>query len=125
MLGDTIGSVVGNAGSNLLQGQGADSQLASLAGLVVGAVVSDKISRRMDRIDRACVGQILEHAPDGRNVAWSQASGPRYDVVPLTTYVTTAGNYCREYQTSTLIAGQVYRERGLACRQPTGAWKVA
>lgn len=123
-LGDTIGTAVGSAGGNFLQTRGADGQVAALAGLVVGAMVSDKIARNMDRVDQTCIGQILEHAPDGRTVNWSQAGGPRYDVVPLTTYGTSGGGYCREYRTTTTIAGVVYSERGLACRQPSGAWKV-
>jgi surface antigen len=124
-LSNTIGTAAGNASGNFLQTHGADSQVASLAGLVIGAVVSAKVARRMDRVDQACIGQVLEHAPDGRNVIWSQSGGPRYDVAPLATYLTSGGSYCREYQTTTFIAGQVYRERGLACRQPNGAWKVA
>jgi surface antigen len=124
-LGNTVGDAAGTASGNFLKTHGADGDVASFAGLVIGAVVSDKVARRMDRLDQACIGQILEHAPDGRNIVWSHAGGPHYDVVPLATYLTGGGTYCREYQTTTFIAGQVYRERGLACRQPNGALMVA
>jgi surface antigen len=125
-VGDVVGNAVGNATSNFMQTRvGSDAQVASLAGAVVGALVSAKVGGRMDRIDRACIGQVLEYAPDGRSIVWSQAAdGPRYRVVPLATYQTSSGGYCREYQTTALIGSQAQREYGIACRQPSG-WQVA
>jgi len=124
-VGYNVGSAVGDASGNFMKANGADAGVATLAGTVIGALVSAKVSRRMDRVDQACIGQILEYAPDGRNIAWSQATnGPRYDVVPLTTYRTPSGTYCREYQTTTFFGGRMQREYGLACRQPNGAWQV-
>jgi surface antigen len=125
-VGDVVGTTISNATSNFMQTKlGTDPGVAGVAGLVVGALVSDKIGRRMDRVDETCVGQVLEHAPDGRNIAWSQTDGPRYGVVPLNTYRTAGGSYCREYQTTALLGGQTQREYGIACRQPNGTWQVA
>lgn len=32
--------------------------------------------------------------------------------------------YCREYQTQTVVGGQVQPSYGTACQQPDGSWKI-
>lgn len=32
--------------------------------------------------------------------------------------------YCREFQTQTVVAGQVQPSYGTACQQPDGSWKI-
>lgn len=40
------------------------------------------------------------------------------------TPVATAQPYCREYQTQTVVGGQVQPSYGTACQQPDGSWKI-
>jgi hypothetical protein len=35
-----------------------------------------------------------------------------------------AQSYCREFQTQTVVAGQVQPSYGTACQQPDGSWKI-
>ena len=36
----------------------------------------------------------------------------------------SAGNYCREYQTNTIIEGRPARSYGTACLRPDGQWQI-
>lgn len=125
---DLIGAAIGGAAGGFLGskvGKG-DGQLATTAaGTVIGVLVGGAIGRSMDQVDQSCVGQILEHAPDGREVIWSEgAGGPQYEVVPTDTFRTRDGTYCREYQSTATIGGERQRVYGTACRQPDGSWKL-
>lgn len=40
-------------------------------------------------------------------------------------YQTQSGQYCREYQSSARIGGQMQYGYGTACQQPDGSWRVA
>jgi len=125
---DLIGGAIGGAAGGYVGsrvGRGDGRVAATAAGAVIGVLVGGAIGRAMDRADHACVGQVLEHAPDGNRIIWSEdARGARYDVTPTETYRTPDGTYCREYRTSATIGGQPQRVFGTACRQPDGAWKL-
>ncbi len=79
----------------------------------------------MDRLDQACVGQILEHAPPKQSVAWQNPdAGTRYKVTPLEPYSGEDGRYCREYYTTATVGGREQQIYGTACRQADGSWKL-
>jgi surface antigen len=79
----------------------------------------------MDQIDQACVGQVLEHAPNGAPVAWVDPDHKaNYSVTPTDTYEDPGGRYCREYQTKATIGGKTQQLYGTACRQPDGSWEI-
>lgn len=126
---DLIGGVIGGATGGLLGsgvGKGDGRLAATAAGAVIGVLVGGAVGRAMDQVDQACVGQILEHAPDRRPIVWSEGAGlPRYEVVPTETYRTGDGAYCREYQTVATIGGRQEQAYGIACRQPDGTWQLA
>jgi surface antigen len=126
---ELVGAVIGGAAGGVLGstiGEGDGRLAATAAGTVVGVLVGGSIGRWMDRVDQNCVGQVLERAPDGREVTWSEgADGPRYRVVPTRTYRAGDGTYCRDYQSTATIDGRQERLVGTACRQPDGSWKLA
>lgn len=127
-VGTMVGAVVGGAaggfaGSHIGKGKG---RLAATAGgAVLGVLIGGAIGHAMDEVDQACIGQVLEHAPDGRRITWSAPrSGTGYSVVPVKSYQSAAGAYCREYQTMATVGGDLQQVYGTACRQPDGQWKL-
>lgn len=124
LLGSVIGGAAGGAvGSTVGSGDGRTA--AIIGGTIIGVIIGGSIGRAMDQVDQNCVGQILEHAPDGRTVAWSgPQSGSDYEVTPVKTFRTQSGAYCRDYSTSAVIGGERQQLYGTACRQPDGSWQL-
>lgn len=124
---DLIGGVLGGAAGGLLGsqvGQGSGNTAAIIGGAIVGVLAGGSVGHSMDRVDQACMGQILEYAPNDRNVVWnSPERNVRYQVVPVDTFQ-YGGRYCREYRTIAVIGGQRQEVYGTACRQPDGSWEV-
>ena len=123
LIGQILGGATGAAvGSQI--GDGTGRLIAVATGTVVGAVIGGEIGRSMDRTDRLCVDQALEHAPDGTRIKWND-DGRQYSVTPQATRQTDDGRYCREYQMETEVGGRPRQVYGRACRQPDGAWQIA
>ena len=125
----TLGTLLGAAGGGYLGsriGKG-DGRLAAVGGGVfLGAIIGGSIGRSMDEIDQNCVGQALEHAPDGEVIAWNTPeTASSYQVTPVSTYQDSGGRYCREYQSVSIIGNRQEQTYGTACRQPDGSWQRA
>ena len=117
-LGGATGAAIGSA-----VGDGDGRFAAIVGGAILGALVGGTIGRSMDQLDQNCVGLILEHAEDGRTVVWNNPDlDTRYRVTPAGTYRNQVGRYCREYTTTSVIAGKTQEVYGTACRQPDGSW---
>lgn len=121
-LGALLGGAAGAAAGTQI-GSGSGRTAAIIGGAVAGFLVGGSLGRAMDRVDQNCVGQILEHAPDGSDITWVGRDRTRYQVEPLRTFE-TAGTYCREYTATAIIGGRSEQTYGTACRQPDGAWKL-
>ena len=122
-LGALLGGAVGGAAGSQV-GSGSGKTAAVIAGTIIGALIGGDIGRTMDKVDQNCIGQALEQAPTGQAVGWQNPEqGGRYQVTPTNTYQTSAGQYCREYQTSIIIGGRTEQAVGSACRQADGSWQ--
>lgn len=67
----------------------------------------------------------LESEISGTKVSWANPdSGNSGTMMPVQTWRTKTGQYCREFQESITIDGTVRVERGVACRSDQGLWKV-
>jgi surface antigen len=123
-LGAVIGGVSGAViGSQI--GKGSGRTVAIIGGTILGAIVGGGIGDTMDNLDQNCVGQTLEHAPDGQPIRWnSAAENTEYQVTPLNTYQSADGRYCRKYRTNATIAGSTQEVYGTSCRQSDGSWKL-
>lgn len=120
LLGGATGALVG---SRLAKGD--DRAAAIIGGTIIGLIVGGSIGRSMDEVDHNCVGQTLEHAPDGQTIYWNnQQAETQYQVTPVKTYQKNDGRYCREYQTTSVIGGRAQQTYGTACRQPDGSWQL-
>ncbi len=125
LLGSLLGAAAGGlAGSQIGDGRG---QLAAVAGgTLLGFLMGGTIGRNMDEVDQNCVGQALEHAGDGQQIAWNNPqTGAQYQVVPTRTVQGSDGRYCREYTATSVVGGRNQQTYGQACRQSDGSWKLA
>lgn len=120
-LGSILGGIAGAVlGSTVGGGDGRTA--ATVGGAILGVIVGGNIGDMMDRTDQACVGQILEHDPDGRRVAWSD-NGTQYYVTPERPFRNGSGHFCRRYVTSAMSDSGQYRTTNTACREADGKWR--
>ncbi len=123
-----LGAVIGGVGGGVIGsqiGKGSGRTVAIVGGTILGAIVGGGIGDTMDNLDQNCVGQALEHAPDGQSIKWnSAAENAKYQVTPTRSYQQADGRYCREYRTNATIAGRTQEVYGTSCRQPDGSWKL-
>jgi len=123
-----VGTVIGGVGGGVIGsqiGKGNGRTLAIIGGTILGAIVGAGVGDTMDNLDQNCVGQTLEHVPDGQTIKWnSPAANTDYQVTPTESYQDANGRYCREYQTNATIAGRTQKVYGTSCRQPDGSWKL-
>jgi len=124
VLGGVLGGGAGAAlGSTVDKHDGRTA--AIVGGAIIGVLVGGAIGQYMDSVDQNCIGQTLEHVPDGQTIVWQNPNvGGSYQVTPAQTYQRADGRYCREYVTEVLIGGRREQAYGTACRQPDGSWQV-
>ncbi len=85
------------------------------------ALIKEKDKQAMTRA-RA---NALEREISGTKVSWTNPdSGNSGTMIPVQTWRTKTGRYCREFQESITIDGTDRVERGVACRADDGFWKV-
>jgi surface antigen len=124
VLGGVLGGAAGAAiGSRVDKHDGRTA--AIVGGTIIGVLVGGAIGQYMDSVDQNCIGQTLEHVPDGETIVWQNPNvGGAYQVTPAETYQRDDGRYCREYITEVVIGGRRQQAYGTACRQPDGSWQV-
>ena len=75
---------------------------------------------------RTAVQSALETKTSGDAVPWAnQQSGNYGTVVPVRTFQTASGLYCREYTVTILDGGTRSATEDVACRDVDGVWKDA
>lgn len=127
-LGMLGGAVVGSA----VAGDSASSDgraFAMMTGAAVGAAVGNNIGKKLDEADRIMMYQAqqvaFENYPSGQTSSWyNPDSGNSGTYTPSPAVQTDNGQYCREYQQTVTIGGEVQDAYGKACRQPDGSWKI-
>lgn len=127
-----IGTVVG-AGTGALLGStlgDGDGQVVAVAiGTLAGAIVGSQIGKSMDITDRMAMERnaqyALENTRTNTQTEWRNPDTGNYgSIVPVETYQTAGGQYCREYVQEVVVAGERQQAYGTACRQPDGTWKI-
>jgi surface antigen len=72
----------------------------------------------------AMVSDALEKQLSGESVSWEDpATGLQASVLPLRTFKTQSGQWCREYLRTVAEGDQVEEHRAVACRQGEGDWR--
>jgi surface antigen len=126
-----LGTVVGAAAGGLLGnqiGSGTGQTVATVAGIFIGGMLGRDIGASLDQLDKQLMTQTsytaLEKLPIGVSSSWNNPdSGHSGTVTPTKTYKNNNG-YCREFQTTVQVGGQVQNAYGTACRQADGSWKI-
>jgi surface antigen len=118
-----VGGVIGGAAGKKLANNRDKEKIATITGVIIGAVIGNEIGSRMDRLDHQCTGQVLERANDGEWVRWvNEETGARYRVSPYGSYVTD-GRHCRKYRSESYLNGRISQRDGAACRNDDGTWE--
>jgi surface antigen len=128
----TGGTLLGAAGGGLLGaqfGKGNGKLAAVAAGVLGGALIGHSAGRSLDRADALYANQAqyrAQAAPVGQTIAWDNPeTGNRGWVTPTREGQNmSTGEYCREFQQTIEVGGQVQRGYGTACRQPDGSWRM-
>ncbi|MEZ4483130.1 MAG: RT0821/Lpp0805 family surface protein [Syntrophotaleaceae bacterium] len=129
---ETGGAIVGAGAGALLGSQigGGSGQLVAVAiGTLAGALAGQEVGKSLDRADRLAMQQnaqyALEYTRTNQSTGWRNPDTGNYgNVMPVDTYQTSSGQYCREYLQTVVIGGQQQQAYGTACRQPDGSWKI-
>jgi surface antigen len=124
ILGAILGGAAGGyAGSQI--GSGSGKLAATAAGAVIGLIVGGSIGQSMDKLDHACIGQVLEQAETGRKVKWVDPdSRKQFNVTPTRTFKTDSNRFCREYISEVAVSGRTEKVHGTACRNLDGSWQL-
>ncbi len=128
---ETAGTLLGAIGGAVLGstvGSGSGQIIATAVGGIIGMYLGNEIGASLDRADQAYALQAQQAAheqPVGSTVTWNNPeSGNHGSFTPFRDGQDQYGNYCREYQTTVTIGGEVQSAYGTACRQPDGSWII-
>ena len=129
---EQLGALFGGAAGAVVGAQFGDGkgQLAAVAaGALLGAIAGSEIGKSLDRADQLYMQQTaqrsLETSPAGSTATWENPdSGHSGTITPTLTYERNTGEYCREYQQTVRVGGNVEEAFGTACRQEDGTWMI-
>ncbi|WP_158078639.1 glycine zipper 2TM domain-containing protein [Microbulbifer mangrovi] len=120
VLGGLIGGVIGHQ-----IGDGRGNTAATIGGAIAGVLVGGKIGRQMDQRNQACVGQVLEFAPEGERVTWQNSqNNVNYAVTPGA-FERRGDQYCRSFTTEVYGSADNQSTQSFACRRADGSWVPA
>ena len=120
-LGGLAGSFVGDGGGQLV---------AVAVGTMVGAIMGIEVGKSLDRADRLAMSQAqqeaLEHGKSGVKTTWKNPDSDNSgEVVPRPAYRQDNGTICREFLQVVMVGDEVESAYGVACREPSGTWKLS
>jgi surface antigen len=128
----TMGTILG-AGTGALIGSQIGSGRGQMVGIAVGtlagAMLGSEIGKSLDNADKAMSQRTaqasLETNRTGQTSSWRNPdSGNSGTYTPTSTYRSTSGQDCREFEQTITVEGRTERAMGRACRQPNGTWQV-
>jgi len=127
--GGTLLGGIGGAVAGAQFGKGTGQLAAVAAGTLLGALIGSEVGSSLDKADKTALAHTtqttLETAPSGTSSTWRNPdSGHHGTVTPTSTYQSSSGQYCREFNQTVNIGGRSEEAYGTACRQPDGTWKV-
>ena len=120
-LGGLAGSFIGDGGGQLV---------AVGVGTLLGAIMGSEVGKSLDRADRLALAQAqqdaLEHGKSGVKTTWKNPdSANSGEVVPQPAYRQENGTICREFMQVVMVGDEVESVYGVACREPSGTWKLS
>ncbi len=129
VMGTLVGAGLGAFLGSQLGGGGGGTMAAVAIGTLAGGAIGNQIGRRLDEADRMKMTQAtqvaLETSPSGVTTDWyNPDTGVSGTVTPQPRQSIGDEQYCREYQQTVTIGGEVQEAYGMACRQPDGSWRI-
>ncbi|WP_082859200.1 glycine zipper 2TM domain-containing protein [Microbulbifer sp. Q7] len=119
VLGGLIGGVIGHQ-----IGDGRGNTAATIGGAIAGVLIGGNVGRKMDQRNQACVGQVLEFAPEGERVSWQNPNGYEQYAVTPGAFEQRGDQYCRSFVTE-VIGQNTQSAQSVACRRSDGSWVPA
>lgn len=126
-----VGTLLGGVGGAVAGaqfGKGSGRLAAVAAGTILGAFIGNQVGKSLDRADRIAMTDAHNQAladPVGETITWNNPDTGHYGTARTVREGTSsAGAYCREYQSTVTVGGQVQEAYGTACRQPDGSWQI-
>ena len=128
-LGAVIGAGLGGLAGSFI-GDGGGQLVAVGVGTLLGAIMGSEVGKSLDRADRLAMAQAqhdaLESGVSGSKTAWTNPdSGNSGEVVPQPAYRQEDGTICREFAQVIMVGDEVESAYGIACREPSGTWKLS
>ena len=127
----TGGAIIGGIGGALLGsafGKGTGRLVAVGVGTLAGAMIGSEVGKSLDAADRAAIDRAERQAttaPMGQTITWNNPdSGNSGSITPVRDGNHQDGRYCREFQQTVEIGGELEKGYGTACRQPDGSWQI-
>ena len=124
LLGAGTGALIGSQ-----IGGGRGTMVAVAIGTLAGALIGQGVGQSLDRADQVAMQRnaqyALENTRTNVSTTWvNPDTGHSGSIVPVETYQTREGRYCREYVQNVYIGGEQQQAYGTACRQPDGTWQI-
>ena len=115
--GHCDGSRIVSAMTGKAVGDAIGGDAGTIIGAVTGVLVAEKVSRKMDKIDRGCLSHALDLGRSDQPVRWTNPETHRqYSVTPRETR-NIDGRLCRDMDWSS-------GSRQTACINSDGSWSV-
>jgi surface antigen len=93
--------------------------------IVGGVLVGQQVGGSIDRTDEMRAQQVLENNRTDQATSWrNPETGADVRMVPVRTYQSSSGDYCRQYNVDIHVGGHREEGHGTACRQPQGTWRL-
>ena len=129
---EIVGTLLGAALGGLLGsqiGSGTGNKVAIGAGVLAGGLFGNRVGAKMDCDDQEYHNRTAQRALETQRIGatsrWNNPdSGHSGSVTPQRTWQRYDGRYCREFEQSVKIEGQLERATGTACRQDDGTWRI-
>ncbi|MXY34386.1 MAG: glycine zipper 2TM domain-containing protein [Boseongicola sp. SB0664_bin_43] len=130
LAGTTFGGIAGGVIGNQF-GDGDGKVAATALGAVVGASLGGALGRSLDEQSRAMADRAtLQAVTSGSSDTYTwenpaNSGGPAAGQVNVTRVGSnSAGQPCREYVSTVMIAGESQKAVGVACREADGSWRI-
>jgi surface antigen len=129
---ETLGTFGGAALGGLVGAQiggGSGRAIATAVGIMGGAMLGRGIGQQLDSVDAQRHSRTfytaLENNRTGTISRWQNHSRRSSGyTVPVKSFESSDGKYCREYQSVVTVAGRSQNAYGTACRQLDGSWQI-
>ena len=129
LAGTTLGGIAGGVIGNQF-GDGDGRVAATALGAVVGASVGGALGRSLDEQSQAMAYQGIQAVASGSSDSYTwenpaNSGGAASGQVNFTRAGSnSAGQPCREYVSTVMIAGESQKAVGIACREADGSWRI-